>query len=487
MLMTRHETRIFTATASLLALGAGAAFASPSSAPVRLIGDDPVRTALINDAWSPAPVALCFAPGTDPAYMARVNEWVLEHSNPDNPDRYFVSGRWPSGAIGSPVNLSYSFPSDSLTGIGGGVTDQNVLNARMVQWFGSVNAGKAKFRQVFDRWEQLSGARYVEVPDDNAPWGLDGGGPLGGPGPRGDIRIVSINIDGSGGVLAFNFFPTNGDMVLDSSENYGSSGNDFRFFRNVVAHENGHGMGIQHSCPQNGTKLMEPALNLNFDGGQLDDIRAMQKNYGDRFRFNENPVTAGNLGTLSSTPVSITNVSIDINTVSFVDVDWYRFNLPTAATLNISVTPTGITYPNGPQEGSTCTNTGNINALTMQDLAFQVYASDATTVIATASNNPIGQAESITGLNLTNGVHFIRVYSVSNDNDVQMYRLDIAATLAGCPGDTNGDNVVNFQDLSLMLIQWGQCGSFLGADLNGDGCVDFDDLAILLANFGTIC
>jgi len=447
-----------------------------------LIGADPVATALHNGAWTPSHLALCFAPGTDPAYMARVNEWVRENSIPDGDDgRYFIGARWP-GPAGDPVDLTYSFPSDGFGGINGGITSTNVLNARMVNWFGSVNNGRAKFAQVFFRWSQLSGAIFTEVPDDNAPWGFPGD-----PGSRGDIRIVSINIDGPGGVLAFNFFPPNGDMVLDSSDNYGSSSNDFRFFRNVVAHENGHGMGLAHSCPQNGTKLMEPALVLGFDGPQLDDIRGMQKNYGDRFRNNQTSANAGNLGVLSGSTVNVNNVSIDSNSFFTVDIDWYRFTMPVSGTVSVTVTPVGVSYPNGPQDGMSCTVTGTVDALSIHDLAFELYAPDATTVIASANDNPIGLPESVTDVPLNQGTHYIRVFSVSDSSDVQMYRLTIEPNLDDCPGDANGDGVVNFADLNILLIQWGQCGPILGGDVNGDGCVDFADLSIILDNFGLEC
>ena len=50
--------------------------------------------------------------------------------------------------------------------------------------------------------------------------------------------------------------------------------------------------------------------------------------------------------------------------------------------------------------------------------------------------------------------------------------------------DINGDGVVNFSDLGIMLGQFGQVNSGLAGDINGDGRVDFDDLAILLGTFG---
>ncbi|TVQ63899.1 MAG: hypothetical protein EA379_03160 [Phycisphaerales bacterium] len=56
-----------------------------------------------------------------------------------------------------------------------------------------------------------------------------------------------------------------------------------------------------------------------------------------------------------------------------------------------------------------------------------------------------------------------------------------------CPGDTNGDNVVDFADLSAVLSDFGQTGVGIPGDVNGDGEVDFADLSIVLGAFGTVC
>jgi len=50
-----------------------------------------------------------------------------------------------------------------------------------------------------------------------------------------------------------------------------------------------------------------------------------------------------------------------------------------------------------------------------------------------------------------------------------------------CPGDLNGDGVVDGADLGLLLGQWGTDGL---ADLNGDGVVDGADLGLLLGAWG---
>ena len=56
-----------------------------------------------------------------------------------------------------------------------------------------------------------------------------------------------------------------------------------------------------------------------------------------------------------------------------------------------------------------------------------------------------------------------------------------------CPGDTNGDGVINFSDLNAVLSAFGQVGSGIPGDVNDDGIVNFSDLNIVLSNFGTVC
>jgi hypothetical protein len=56
-----------------------------------------------------------------------------------------------------------------------------------------------------------------------------------------------------------------------------------------------------------------------------------------------------------------------------------------------------------------------------------------------------------------------------------------------CPGDTNGDNIVNFTDLNAVLADFGESGMALPGDTNGDGVVNFTDLNEVLAAFGTSC
>ncbi len=56
-----------------------------------------------------------------------------------------------------------------------------------------------------------------------------------------------------------------------------------------------------------------------------------------------------------------------------------------------------------------------------------------------------------------------------------------------CPGDANGDRIVNFADLNIVLGEFGLTGAGLAGDVNGDGVVNFADLNLVLSNFGTAC
>lgn len=65
----------------------------------------------------------------------------------------------------------------------------------------------------------------------------------------------------------------------------------------------------------------------------------------------------------------------------------------------------------------------------------------------------------------------------------------IPAGGAPCPGDVDGNNVVDVTDLGTLL---GNFGTASGAsredgDLSGDGAVDVTDLGELLSNFGATC
>jgi hypothetical protein len=71
--------------------------------------------------------------------------------------------------------------------------------------------------------------------------------------------------------------------------------------------------------------------------------------------------------------------------------------------------------------------------------------------------------------------------SGSVDNPANLMRIN------NCPGDSNGDGLVNFSDLNAVLASFGQSGTGLPGDVNGDKQVDFADLNLVLSNFGFPC
>lgn len=67
--------------------------------------------------------------------------------------------------------------------------------------------------------------------------------------------------------------------------------------------------------------------------------------------------------------------------------------------------------------------------------------------------------------------------------------FQVIAVPAPCPGDADGNRMVNFDDVSAVLAGWG--GSPVlpntAGDSNGDGVVDFDDITDTLANWLGSC
>ena len=62
------------------------------------------------------------------------------------------------------------------------------------------------------------------------------------------------------------------------------------------------------------------------------------------------------------------------------------------------------------------------------------------------------------------------------------------AAPAPCPGDADGSGLVNFDDMTTVLANFGNTTTAYGlGDADGSGLVNFDDLTTVLANFGTVC
>lgn len=63
----------------------------------------------------------------------------------------------------------------------------------------------------------------------------------------------------------------------------------------------------------------------------------------------------------------------------------------------------------------------------------------------------------------------------------------VASPKSDCPGDANGDGIVNWSDLNAALVNFGHVGDVIDGDLDLDGDVDWNDLNAVLAGFGAVC
>ncbi len=344
------------------------------------------------------------------------------------------------------------------------------------------------FEQSFNRWGELGGLNYVfEAADD----GAQHGGAAGALGVRADVRIGGQFIDGPNGILAYNSFPNNGDMVIDTGDNafFGNSNSNYLRLRNTVMHEHGHGMGLSHIESNSHNFLMEPFLSTSFDGPQLDDIRGMQRGYGDQYEqdnnFEGNDViaNASDLGTVADgsfarigfggrfafVPTSRTGsdfVSIDDNS----DIDFFAFSVDGRSDVQLTVSPVGVNITSGPQGGSqSAQNTRLIN-----DLNIELWDTDQSTMLASDNSGGLGEPDVISGITVNAGEYYVRIAG-GNVNDIQMYelRIDVAAALITC--DFDGSGVCDGDDIDMLVAEIAGGGGNLDFDLTGDNLVDLDD------------
>lgn len=396
-----------------------------------------------------APLAVCFSEGTDPDYMA---EWTRRIIDRYDALDYNLEGRWQStasggtGSQGTGVTLTYSFVPDGVSIEG----DPSVLFSRMNQIFPSQQAWQDLFAQVFARWGEVTGNTYIQVSDDGAGWGQGSPGVIG---QRGDVRIAMTPMDGENGVLAYNFFPDRGDMVLDQAESWNSAAQNYRFIRNIVAHEHGHGLGLAHVCPINTTKLLEPTYTSAFDGPQHDDILAGQRGYGDPYEPNDESASGYNLGLIEGTH-SVTLASLDDNS----DLDWWRFTILPNRSVSIVLEPDGRVYLEGEQNGDgSCQAGTTYSTYDDQNLNFTLESANGNT-LASATGRPIGESESLYRFDVPAGITDLRLLiDGATNNAIQPYTLSIESVdpatpyILGCPLDIDTTLVGQQMDGALVL------------------------------------
>ncbi|MCB9852406.1 MAG: matrixin family metalloprotease [Phycisphaerales bacterium] len=382
---------------------------------------------------------LCFAPGTP-------DEVIAQFAGTAGPrffqiDRWSVTASGATGGAGDPITLTYSFPPDGTTiPMISGVSFPSGINtfrAWMNSLYGSQLVWQPIFEQVFDRWSEVSGVTYVYEPADDGAQTNFSPGILG---VRGDLRICGKVLDGNSGVLAYNNFPDDGDMVFDAGDSFFNvtSGGSLRL-RNVAAHEHGHGLGELHVCPLEEIKLMEPIASTAFDGPQHDDIRNAHKHYGDPFEPDNSPAQATDLGflsipssqTLGQLGAPIINFGATLSIDANGEQDYFGFSVASPASLSVTVTPIGTNYADAPQECSSgsafCCSGTFTNSLISANLGVEVIGSDGSTVLASATAAAAGAVETISNLILNPaGDYYVRVFETNTPNQPQLYQVSLS-------------------------------------------------------------
>jgi autotransporter-associated beta strand protein len=370
---------------------------------------------------------------------------------------YEISNRWATtatngstGLRGDPITLTWGLVSDGTTisgsegstgsilinyldtKIGGAPPDTDASDLTQRPWF-------AIFTSSYGRIAELSGVTYVYEPK-NSTQPIDASlAPTGSLWNVPDIRIGGHSIDGSSGAntLAYSYFPNHSDLVLDTdnANYYGNASNNYRAFRNILMHESGHGLGIDHVASSNAAFLMEANLGTNFDGPQLDDILALQRNYGDALEKNGGndvfgkatvlgslvngaPLRIGTNGDTTAVAATDTDfVSIDGTS----DIDFFSFTLERTLDVTLNLTPRGAIYNQGPQGGTQTSQ----NTKMFSDLTLGLFDTNGTTLLGLANNNGLGLGESLSR-QLTPGTYYARVTGANDD--VQLYGLDLFGT-----------------------------------------------------------
>lgn len=376
---------------------------------------------------------------------------------------------------GDPMALTWGFAQEGTLipffGNGLGAAGNSNLIARMDTIYGAGPGGSdltqrpwfALYESSFARWASISGLSYqYEANDDGAAFAnFNGAATRGILGTRADVRISGRNIDGNSGVLAFNFFPTVGDMVIDTNDNFfsGASGtaNNSRGLRNVLAHEHGHGIGMSHLFSNDSNQLMEPFINNAFDGPQYHDILVAQRAYGDA-----NEKSFGGLGNdVATRATSLGNVA-DAATVSVgqsaetlvvandaveffsiddsSDTDFWSFSIDSAGDVDVLLEALGFSYLTQPQ-GSNGQPTGNnvvFNTQQRSDLALSLFDTDGTTLLASVDATGLGGDELISSFFLDSaGTYFLSITGQDNVDagslDTQFYGLSVSFSASAVP------------------------------------------------------
>jgi serralysin len=378
-------------------------------------------------------VTLCVAPAVA---FTPADRWLMTASGSTNlrgtsatltwslvPDGTQVASRQPSSLISL---LDDNF---SIVNRGGSLVDR--------PWFPLIES-------CFIRWGELGGIDFVYEPQDDRAIHSQSPGALG---QRGDIRLAATQDGGVGGTLAFSQFPDGGDIGFDTADlpTLLNPAGNYRRFRNVLMHEIGHAIGLNHVASGDAAFLMEPAVDTSFDGPQLDDVRGLQHLYGDRFE-NENDGAGNNsmsmgtdlgalrigdavsLGSDAGPDLVIEPADRDfLSITSALNPDFFTFEIAAPALVDVIVTPLGGRFH---QEVSS-RNELLTDAFAGSDLRLFVLSADGATRAAVNSQAEGGVEMSRNLFLPAAGKYFVEVFG--SREVVQLYQLDLTLHSSAVP------------------------------------------------------
>ncbi|RIK77171.1 MAG: hypothetical protein DCC67_12990 [Planctomycetota bacterium] len=383
---------------------------------------------------------------------------------------YVADHRWTStatngsvgsiGSVGLPVTLTWSFAPDGtqVPDGGSGSVGSDLLEFLDATWGAGTGGSDLTqrpwffiFQQSFDRLGEASGLTFVYEPFDDGVALSAGSSGRGVLRRRGDIRLSGKSYGGGTNVLASNYYPNFGDMMINTDKGgfFDNSANNHRAFRNTLMHELMHGLGISHVDSSTSAFLIEPTLGTSFDGPQLDDLLAIQRLYGDAFEENggndslagatavgalqfDQPVTLGNAR--NSTVITADErqfLSIDDDT----DVDYFSFTLNEKANVRVGVDPRGASYMAGPEDQPQ----QSLNALALNNLALSLLADNGTRTVNAVDATGAGSGEAI-WRQLDPGTYHVRINGPLDD--IQLYQLQFQAS-APTPRDLTWTGAAN--------------------------------------------
>lgn len=393
---------------------------------------------------------ICWAPGTPRAVVEAYRRIEIEGGLAPGEARiqatqFDLGDHWSRTATNStgnsvqglPVTLTWSIAPDGTQAPDHNNNDgPSNLRAWLVGIFGGGTTGDltqqpwfTPLQEAIDRIGAQNGITFVYEPNDD---GADFGGSAsrGILGTRGDIRLMARPMDGDYGTLAFAYFPDWGDMVIDSSDGYfDNADNNPEGLLNVITHELGHSLGLDHVCPINQTKLMEPYVTTSFSGPQFDDIYSLQRLYGDELETHS--PARNNDSAADATPLALVPGSQTIGWLSIdddSDVDYLRFTVPAGRQVTLRAIPSdpvGGTYLEGEQlSNGSCSSGSAFDPRNRQDLTLELLDATGSTVLAQSVSGGPAQSEEILDHVLPSAGDFlIRIDGGSNDS-AQLYELE---------------------------------------------------------------